>query len=109
MTEDELQACFQLIEKTSSADYHESSMGWHPGKKRAEMKSSELRYILVVDGEGKLQGFVSLMPTWEEGEPVVYCYEIHLEDELQGSVFCLSVIAVPLLLVSSSPSYGVNM
>jgi hypothetical protein len=27
-----------------------------------------------------------MMPTHEEGEPVVYCYEIHLEDELHGCV-----------------------
>lgn len=48
------------------------------------MKSKELRYVLVKNAEGSLRGFTSLMPTWEDGKPVVYCYEIHLEDELHG-------------------------
>lgn len=61
-----------------------------------EMRSPDLRYILVkeaaaaaaadVDGDdgGKICGFTSLMPTFEEGEAVVYCYEIHLLEELRG-------------------------
>ena len=36
---------------------------------------------------GSIRGFTSLMPTWEEGEPVVYCYEIHLKPEMRGFVF----------------------
>lgn len=48
------------------------------------MKSPELKYILVKDSQDQLCGFTSLMPTWEEGQPVVYCYEIHLVDELRG-------------------------
>ena len=50
------------------------------------MRSPELRYILVRDSETPraIRGFTSLMPTYEEGEPVIYCYEIHLEPELQG-------------------------
>lgn len=47
------------------------------------MKSEELRYILVKNGSGGLGAFVSLMPCFEEGEPVVYCYEIHLKPELR--------------------------
>lgn len=86
---EQLEACFALIEKTSGADYKASSTGWHPAKKKAEMRSSELRYILVRDPESSIRGFASLMPTWEEGEPVVYCYEIHLENELQGCVVVL--------------------
>lgn len=48
------------------------------------MKSPELRYILVKAEDGSVAGFTSLMPTWEEGQPVIYCYEIHLKPHLQG-------------------------
>lgn len=54
------------------------------------MKSPEMRYIIVRDAAaagGSIRGFTSLMPTWEEGEPVVYCYEIHLKPEMRGFVF----------------------
>lgn len=55
------------------------------------MRSPELRYILV-QHEGKVYGFTSLMPTWENGEAVVYCYEIHLRDELRGYVFVCVIL-----------------
>ncbi|GAP85420.1 putative gnat family acetyltransferase protein [Rosellinia necatrix] len=79
----DLDACYNLIEETSRADYEASTMGWKSGKKMIEMESPELRYILVKNPEGIVRGFTSLMPTYEEGEPVIYCYEIHLKPELQ--------------------------
>ncbi|XXH02997.1 hypothetical protein Hte_009387 [Hypoxylon texense] len=85
MTAEDLEACFKLVEETSKADYESSSVGWKPGKKITEMKSPGLRYIMVKDVAGSVRGFTSLMPTYEEGEPVVYCYEIHLKPELQGT------------------------
>ncbi|KAI0804452.1 acyl-CoA N-acyltransferase [Xylaria sp. FL0064] len=83
LASDDLDACYKLIEETSRADYESSTMGWKPIKKLAEMKSPELRYIVVKNNEGVVRGFTSLMPTYEEGEPVVYCYEIHLAAELR--------------------------
>lgn len=93
-----LEACYALVERTSRADYEASSSGWKPAKKRAEMRSPELRYVLVHnDGDGddddtaaadggSLVAFTSLMPTYEEGQPVVYCYEVHLQEDLRGCV-----------------------
>ncbi|KAI9171729.1 putative N-acetyltransferase [Paramyrothecium foliicola] len=83
LSEEEAEECFRLVEKTSGDDYRSSSVGWHPAVKRKEMRSPDLRYLVVKDGDGKLKGFTSMMPTFENGEPVVYCYEIHLEPELQ--------------------------
>ncbi|KAI2604314.1 acyl-CoA N-acyltransferase [Hypoxylon fragiforme] len=85
LTSEDLDACFKLVEETSRSDYETSSAGWKPGKKLAEMKSPELRYIIIKDTTGSVRGFISLMPTYEEGEPVVYCYEIHLQPELRGT------------------------
>ncbi|RYO88769.1 hypothetical protein DL764_008686 [Monosporascus ibericus] len=85
LSADDLQACFDLIEETSRKDYEPSSFGWKPSKKLAEMRSPDLRYILVKDAASGLRGFASLMPTYEDGQPVVYCYEIHLKPELRGT------------------------
>jgi GNAT superfamily N-acetyltransferase len=88
LSEDELMACFHLIELTSREDYDNSAGKWHPDKKLKEMKSPELRYILVKEKDtGAIHGFTSLMPTYEEGQPVIYCYEIHLQPGLQG--YCI--------------------
>ncbi|KAJ9150340.1 N-alpha-acetyltransferase 40 [Pleurostoma richardsiae] len=83
--EKDLDSCFRLIEETSRPDYEKSSMKWQPDKKLREMRSVDLRYIIVRDRAGSVQGFTSLMPTFEEGQPVVYCYEIHLMPELRGT------------------------
>ncbi|KAL2268218.1 hypothetical protein VTJ83DRAFT_3064 [Remersonia thermophila] len=86
LSEADLAACFRLIEETSRKDYEASSAKWRPRKKLDEMRSPDLRYILVKEKEtGAVRGFTSLMPTYEEGEPVIYCYEIHLHSELQGT------------------------
>ncbi|KKY30151.1 hypothetical protein UCDDA912_g09916 [Diaporthe ampelina] len=85
MTNPELDACFSLVRATSQRDYEGSSRGWDPSAKMEEMRHPDLRYILVKDAHSVLQGFTSLMPTIEEGQPVVYCYEIHLKPELRGT------------------------
>ncbi|KAK8146090.1 hypothetical protein G3M48_003627 [Beauveria asiatica] len=108
MHDAELEACFGLVERTSSQDYRRAGAaagaagGWHPEAKRAEMRSPGLRYILVrggaaagaaasdepateSSGDGEICAFTSFMPTWEDNKPVVYCYEIHLLPKLEGS------------------------
>ncbi|EQL02447.1 acetyltransferase [Ophiocordyceps sinensis CO18] len=82
---EQMEACFGLVQATSGNDYRASAGGWHPAAKRREMASPALRYVLVVQGEGRVAGFTSMMATFEGGEPVVYCYEIHLEPALQGT------------------------
>ncbi|KAF3014150.1 hypothetical protein E8E14_000141 [Neopestalotiopsis sp. 37M] len=82
---EDLKTCLALIEETSKTHYKASSKGWKPRSKLGEMKSPELRYIIVRDAEGEIRGFTSLMPTYEEFQPVIYCYEIHLKPELRGT------------------------
>ncbi|KAF4449437.1 hypothetical protein F53441_7299 [Fusarium austroafricanum] len=83
MREQDLEACYDLVEETSGEDYRNSSLGWHSAAKKKEMQSPDLRYILVKDSDGNIRGFTSFMPTFENHEMVVYCYEIHLKPELQ--------------------------
>ncbi|KAK4180924.1 acyl-CoA N-acyltransferase [Triangularia setosa] len=86
LKKEDLDACFGLLVETSKKDYENSAGRWHPDKKLREMRSPELRYVLVKEEEtGELHGFTSLMPTYEEGQPVIYCYEIHLRSILQGT------------------------
>lgn len=108
--------CFNLIEQSSKADYEGSILGWHPHKKRREMRLLDLKYLLVrrppfmrpplyrnpsssendltaalhatekidVGPEKEVEGFVSFMPTHEDGISCLYIYEIHLSPELRG-------------------------
>ncbi|OJJ44605.1 hypothetical protein ASPZODRAFT_27259 [Penicilliopsis zonata CBS 506.65] len=91
--------CFRLIESTSSKTYLDSSIGWSPLKKRKEMKLPDMRYIILqphsqdtsslTDGLSEKDndcdfGFLSFMVTYEDGQDVLYCYEIHLSPAAQG-------------------------
>ncbi len=100
-----LDACFALVEETSRADYEASAHKWRPAEKRREMREPDMRYIVVREKEekasegdfsdddddvegstaGTVRAFTSLMPTYEQGQPVVYCYEIHLKPDIQGT------------------------
>ena len=93
LSDEDFRACFNLIASTSSDDYEGSSMGWSPAKKWKEMRLPDLRYIVLKqkeddkgqDGLSEVEGFLSFMLTYEDGYEVIYCYEIHLSPQLQGT------------------------
>jgi ribosomal protein S18 acetylase RimI-like enzyme len=87
LSKKDFEACFRLIQETSSADYKAASQGWDPKYKREEMREPDMRYILLrSDTESKgIVAFVSFMLTLEEEEAVVYIYEIHLTSGLRGT------------------------
>lgn len=86
--------------------YKRSDIGWSAAKKKKEMKHPAMRYLVLrirpgVSGNGnqdreeneeqdwedestedeqagRVAGFLSFMVTEEEGEEVIYCYELHL-------------------------------
>lgn len=92
----ELQQCFNLIETTSRKDYEASGWGWHPKRKKREMKEQEMRYLTVRRSswgadkqerhDSNFQGFLSFMLTHDStpAMPVLYIYEIHLSKEVRG-------------------------
>ena len=95
----DFEACFGLIELTSSNAYDGSSVGWSPLKKRKEMKLPDMRYLIAREGsrtvnpnlngssaptQGQILGFLSFMVTYEDGKEVIYCYEIHMSPMAQG-------------------------
>lgn len=47
ITKAELSTCFNIIERTSRKDYEASAWGWHPKRKRNEMREVDMRYLLV--------------------------------------------------------------
>ncbi|PHH83451.1 hypothetical protein CDD82_767 [Ophiocordyceps australis] len=100
----DMQACFDLIQATSGNDYRSSAVGWHPAAKKREMASPELRYVLVRDDGGHVGGFASLMPTYENDEPVVYLYEIHLEPRLQGTGLGTHLMELVMQVADKIPS-----
>ena len=79
-----LKTCLQLIEQTSAQDYQASEMKWSTAKKWKEMKLPDMKYIVLVNPDDVVAGFVSFMVTYEDGQEVVYIYEIHLIPSFQA-------------------------
>lgn len=80
----DLSTCFDLIAGTSAFTYAASSIGWHPRQKRKEMLLPDLRYLLVKRTPVSLpEGFLSFMPTYEDGKEAIYVYEVHLAESLR--------------------------
>jgi ribosomal protein S18 acetylase RimI-like enzyme len=90
MSKAQLEACFKLVERTSSDAYKAASAGWHPKAKKEEMADKEMGYLLVKTAakEARILGFISFMATCDEPprqeREVVYMYEIHLDESLRG-------------------------
>ena len=102
LTKAEFDQCFNLIESTSRLDYEASkTFGWHPKRKKREMKEDEMRYLLVRSAPGTqdVLGFLSFMLTHDSTPvvPVLYIYEIHLSQALRG----MGLGAYLMLLVQS--------
>lgn len=104
-----LEACLDLVEQTSGADYAASNMGWSRSKKRQEMQLPDMKFMIVrgngtnttassnsndndfdndqpsaTSKDAPILGFLSFMVTYEDGKEVVYCYEIHLSPAARG-------------------------
>lgn len=102
----EIESCLDQVHTTSGDDYHKSSKGWNAKRKLREMRDPDLRYLLVSQtpvppatatgtpstdsGETPAKtptfaGFLSFMITYEDGSPVLYIYEIHLDTSVRGN------------------------
>jgi ribosomal protein S18 acetylase RimI-like enzyme len=47
LPKEDMEKCFALLIQTSKEDYAPSTRGWHPKKKRKEMKEDNMRYLIV--------------------------------------------------------------
>lgn len=79
----ELSSAFQLIASSSADHYKHSSIGWHPIRKRREMRQEEMKYLFVTIAPEfpTVLGFLSFMLTHDSTPcvPVLYIYEIHVD------------------------------
>ncbi|KAK3680528.1 hypothetical protein LTR37_021180 [Vermiconidia calcicola] len=95
LTEQDINACFDLVSTTSRLQYEGSAAGWNPKQKKREMMQQEMRYLLVYpsehieqsknEGSRDPHGYLSFMLTHDSTPvvPVSYVYEIHLTEDLR--------------------------
>lgn len=80
---DDFKFCFDLV-KTNMEDLYENSWGWSDSSKKAEMKEDDSLFLIAYDQENPV-GFCSFRFEFdnEKQSPVLYLYEIQLDDKVK--------------------------
>ncbi|KAJ7070965.1 acyl-CoA N-acyltransferase [Mycena amicta] len=70
---------WSIFEANMRTMYTASSFGWNPPEKRAELFDPLSRFILVYSGD-TLVAFVAFRFEFEEGDNVLYCYDLQISE-----------------------------
>ncbi|KAH6917320.1 acyl-CoA N-acyltransferase [Coprinopsis sp. MPI-PUGE-AT-0042] len=91
ISNDILHGIYDLWANNMQTLYTNSSFGWKPAEKEKELFASPSRFILAFKtGTGErgsireLVGFTMFRFEYEDGESLVYCYEIQISPGIQG-------------------------
>lgn len=84
VVQSDLEWAFNLTKKNMEKLYCECEWGWDDDEKFNELTSDSARYLIAKDPEGHPRAFIHFRFDIEYEVEVVYCYEVHLEDELRS-------------------------
>ncbi|RPA83500.1 hypothetical protein BJ508DRAFT_360473 [Ascobolus immersus RN42] len=85
LDDETLQTCFQLVKDGCKDMYDRSEMRWSNSKKKEEMRMKGMNFLVLRDSETtEFAGFLSMLVTVEEGEELIYCYELHITPSKHG-------------------------
>lgn len=84
MPTEDINWAFDLTKHNMQLLYENSSWGWNDKKKKEEMTEDKSRYLIARAESGKAVGFSHFRFDLEEGDEVLYCYEIQVESEARG-------------------------
>lgn len=95
LDEKTLMWAFELTRFYMAAVYDECGWGWRDKDKLNELKEDESTFLIARDENSAPVAFVHFRFDLDYGLPVVYCYEIHLEKEVQRKglgVFLMQIL-----------------
>lgn len=81
LNKDEVQWVFDVTKRNMQTLYETSPWGWNDKKKMDEMTDHRACYLMAKDEQGKFVGMSHFRFDLDEGDEVLYCYEIQLERE----------------------------
>ncbi|CAH3024068.1 unnamed protein product [Porites evermanni] len=84
MSKEDIDWAFDLTKHNMQLLYENSSWGWSDKKKRDEMTEDKAWYLVAKCESGKAIGFSHFRFDLDEGDEVLYCYEIQLESNVRG-------------------------
>ncbi|XP_056639250.1 N-alpha-acetyltransferase 40 isoform X1 [Diorhabda carinulata] len=74
---------FNLTKKNMQLKYEQCSWGWCDSKKREELFDEAAWYLVAKGLDGTLLGFSHFRFDIDEGQEVLYCYELQLDPSYQ--------------------------
>jgi len=83
-SEDERTIVFDLTKKNMQELYEKSNWGWKDKDKYMELTDEKSWYLLAKDSENKIVGISHFRFDLDFDDPVLYCYEIQLEEQVRG-------------------------
>ncbi|EYB88875.1 hypothetical protein Y032_0240g3352 [Ancylostoma ceylanicum] len=74
---------FELFKQNMYALYSMSQWGWDPESKKAELGATTARFIIAKNERGENIGYTHYRFDMDHNCPVLYCYEIQVEEKYQ--------------------------
>lgn len=84
MSTEDIDWAFNLTKHNMQLLYENSTWGWNDKKKKDEMTEDKAWYLISRVESGKAVAFSHFRFDLEEGDEVLYCYEIQVESEARG-------------------------
>lgn len=84
LSSDQFDWVFNLFSGNMEEMYRKSEWGYDEDLKKSELQATTARYIIVRNGAGKNIAFVHYRFVIEADQPVLYCYELQVEQEFQN-------------------------
>ncbi|XP_023242968.1 N-alpha-acetyltransferase 40-like [Centruroides sculpturatus] len=83
LDETTIQWAFQLTKTNMKTLYETCEWGWDDDDKLSQLKHRTARFLIVKDENNHPKAFVHFRFDMDFGDPVVYCYEIQIETDIQ--------------------------
>ncbi|XP_034834247.1 N-alpha-acetyltransferase 40 [Maniola hyperantus] len=80
LDKDVLDCAISLTERNMKRLYETCAWGWNKERKVEEMKDDSAWYLIARNNDNILQAFSHFRFDMDFGEPVLYCYEVQIEE-----------------------------
>ncbi|GIY27286.1 n-alpha-acetyltransferase 40 [Caerostris extrusa] len=79
----DLDQIFDLLKQNMKDLYENSEWGWNEDDKLEELKDKDARYLIARDPTHKIVGFSHFRFDVEVNYPLLYCYELQIDSQVQ--------------------------
>jgi len=80
---EDMNQIFSLLKTNMEDLYEKSAWGWDETKKLNELTDEAARFLIAKNSDGKILGFTHFRFDVEVNQPILYCYELQVAEEIQ--------------------------